>query len=195
MAKKKSRRKRVPPGLTKEAQEERKRFEEIYRIYLEEAKKVALSVLVWGQNPVAKTRLANKRIQIRDELIELGHNAMFSEDIDLSVEGLSEKSKEFAQARAADLIVILLEDSPGALAETHDFCNHPEIGPKVYAMIPVKYETGYSGRGAIKDLDEAYGGVYWYEEGEIKSCNVRTRAIARAEALRHIVYRHGGRKR
>ncbi|MDA1054326.1 MAG: hypothetical protein O3C40_28100 [Planctomycetota bacterium] len=184
----------MPPGLTKEAQEERKRFEEAYRAYLEEANKVALSVLVWGQNPMGKTRLANKRIQIRDELIELGHNAMFSEDIDLSVEGLSEKSKEFAQARAADLIVILLEDSPGALAETHDFCNHPEIGPKVYAMIPDKYEAGYSGRGAIKDLDEAYGGVYWYEEGEIQSCNVRTRAIARAEALRHIVHRHGGRK-
>ena len=147
MAKKKSRKKRVPPGLTTEAQEERKRFEEAYRSYLEEAKKVALSVLVWGQNSMARTRLANKRIQIRDGLIELGHNALFSEEIDLSIEGLSEKSKEFAQARAADLIVILLEDSPGALAETHDFCNHPEIGPKVYAMIPVKYESGYSSRG------------------------------------------------
>ena len=155
---------------------------------------MSLSILVWGQSPIEKTRLADKRIQIRNELSNLGHNAMFSEDIDLSVDRLSEKSKEFAQARAADIILILLQDSPGALAETHDFCNHPDIGPKVYAMIPTEYKEGYSGRGAIKDLDEAYGGVYWYDEYEIQNCNISTRAIDRAEALRHIIHRHGGRK-
>ena len=61
---------------------------------------------------------------------------MFSEDLPIQTGNISEKSKEFAQARAAHLIIILVEDAPGALAEAHDFCNHPDIAPNVYVMIP-----------------------------------------------------------
>ncbi len=77
-----------------------------------------------------------------------------------------------------------------ALAEAHDFCNHPELAGKFYIMIPDNYKDGYSGKGAIKDLSDGYGGVYWYHEDEIESCNVLNMAAKRVEARRNIMYRH-----
>lgn len=116
---------------------------------------------------------------------------MFSEEFPEQLANLSEKTKEFAQARAAHLIIILLEDAPGALAEAHDFCNHPDIASKVYVMIPQKYEGGYSARGAIKDLDDGYGGVYWYAEQDLQACNVCKHAVRRTEARRCLLSRVG----
>jgi len=116
---------------------------------------------------------------------------MFSEDIGLPTElgpsvSTSEKGKEFAQAIAADLVFVLLEDAPGALAEAHDFGNHPELASKMYVMIPRAYEEGYSARGAIKLLEDAYGNVFWYDPQDIESCKLLERAVARAEALRQL---------
>lgn len=181
----------IPAGLTKEAREERKRFERAYLKLLEEPGEISLSILVWGQNPKKKTAASNKRRQIRDELLRRGHNAMFSEEISITSGNLSEKSKEFAQACAAHLVIILVEDAPGALAEFHDFCDHPKIAPKLYVIVPDKYKDGYSGQGALKDLEAAYGGVYWYQDSEMTDCDLLQRTTDRAEALRHIIYRHG----
>ena len=180
----------IPRGLTKQAEAERRRFERAYKANLKAASKVPLSILVWGQNPKAKTAVAQKRKDIRRQLLRLGHNAMFSEDISANAgAGLSEKSKEFAQAQAVDLIIILVEDAPGASAEAHDFANHPDLASKVYVMIPERYRSGYSAQGAIKDLDDGYGGVYWYADGEIESCKVLGQAVKRAEARRQIRFR------
>jgi len=179
----------VPPGLTEAARAERARFEARRRRVLQEAQLVSLSILVWGQNPASASPVAQKRKEIRDELERLGHNAMFSEDLASSGLGLSAKSEEFAQAMAVHLIIILVEDAPGALAEAHDFCNHPKVAPNVYILIPQRYRDGYSAQGAIKDLEDGYGGVYWYADDEISSCNVKKLALKRAEARRQILAR------
>lgn len=183
----------LPRGLTAEAEEQRKRFEKQYREFLMRSREVSLSILVWGQSPASQSRVAKKRVEIRDELQRLGHHAVFSEDLP-NIEGFSEKSKEFAQAQAADLVMILLEDSPGALAETHDFCNHPEIAPKLTVMVPSKYRGGYSAKGAVMDFDAAFGGVFWYDDDDIDACHLCGRAVQRAEAVRNILYRHGDRR-
>ncbi len=121
-----------------------------------------------------------------------GHNAMFSEEITSLGEdlGLSEKSKEFAQVNAADLVIILIENSYGALAEACDFCNHIDLAPKIYVMAPYLYKTGYAGQGALQELDEGYGGVYWYQEGEVEACHLLTQASKRVKARRSMAYRH-----
>ena len=178
----------LPGGLDEPARRERKRFEARYEAFIKEAQEISLSILVWGPNPQSDSPVAKKRIEIREELIKLGHNAMFSEDLSLQTDNLSEKSKEFAQALAAHLIIILVEDAPGASAEAHDFCNHPDLAPKVYVMIPKKYMQGYSAQGAIKDLSDGYGGVHWYEDEDLGICNVRKQAVIRAEARRWIYY-------
>lgn len=183
---------RLPTPLTEEAQKERERFLSELRKQVERARQISLTVLVWGQSEDANTPVSQKRVNIRDHLVATGHNALFSEGIsdEDCFKGLSEKSKEFAQAKSAHLIIILLEGSPGALAEAHDFCNHPDLAGKFYIMIPQTYKDGYSGKGAIKDLSDGYGGVYWYQEGEIQSCKVLNIAAKRVEARRNIMYRH-----
>jgi hypothetical protein len=175
-----------PIPLTPEAKRENARYLQVYEANLEQLKVVSLSILVWGPGPNRDSPIAEKRKDIRDELLLRGHNAMFSEDIPTRKNGLSQKSKEFAQAQAADLIIILVEDSAGALGEAHDFCNDPNLAPKTCVMVPRHYRKGYSGQGAFKDLEEAYGGIFWYGEGDIAICKVLTRAVRRAEALRNI---------
>ena len=159
---------------------------------------IAFSILIWGMSPDRDDPIAQKRKDIGTQLIEDGHNAMFSEDLSyLNQESdLSETSTEFAQANAADLIIVLLEGSPGALAEVCDFCVRPDLAPKVYVMAPDSYKAGYAGQGALKELDEGYGGVYWYREEEVKACQVLTQACKRVRARRSIAYRHqtGGSK-
>lgn len=187
-----AKKKKTPPiGLTEEAKREWERYLAAYNAFLEQVRQVSLTILVWGPNPESKSEVARKRHEIRDELRRLGHNALFSEELPQPVEDISEKSKEFAQALAAHLIIILVEDAPGALAEACDFCNHPKIAPKVYVLIPLKYREGYGAQGAIRDLADGHGGVYWYNDTEMSACSVRDRAIKRAEAIRHILYRAG----
>lgn len=183
---------KLPIPLTEEAQKEKERFLGELRKQAERVKQVALTIMVWGQSENNNNPVSKKRVDIRDCLIASGHNALFSESISEEeyFKGLSEKSKEFEQAKSAHLTIILLEESPGALAEAHDFCNHPDIVEKIYIMIPKVYKDGYSGKGAIKDLSDGYGGVYWYEKGEIESCNVLKMATRRVEARRNIIYRH-----
>lgn len=180
---------RKRPRSDQPAQRERARFDAAYQTLLHEVHEVSLSILIWGPTRRSSSTVATKRREIQRALKRLGHNAMFSEDLPIQMSNISEKSREFAQARAADLIIILMEDSPGALAEAHDFCNHPDIAPNVYVMVPKRYRSGYSGRGAIKDLDDGYGGVYWYSGKELASCNVRDRVVKRAEARRCIQLR------
>jgi hypothetical protein len=177
--------------LTPAAEKERARFIAAFEANLRNVQSISLSILVWGADPTRDSIVARKRREIRDTLIGLGHNAMFSEDISQVQPHLSLKSLEFAQVQAAHLIVILVEDSPGAMAEAHDFCNHPDIAPKVCVLIPRKYKRGYSAQGAIKDLENAHGGVFWYSDQDLSVCRVCSKVVNRAQALRHLRFRGG----
>lgn len=184
-----------PIPLTEEAQKERERFLSEVSKQVERTRKISLTVLIWGPSENADNPVAVKRVNIRNHLRGIGHHALSSEEISDKdfFKGLSEKSKEFLEVESAHVVIVLLESSPGALAEAHDFCNHPDLAEKFYVMIPRQYKDGYSGRGAIKDLDDAFGGVYWYAEGEIESCRVLEKAVNRVEARRNMIYRYSSR--
>jgi hypothetical protein len=181
----------LPPARTPAAEQELARFTAAYERNLRRLDDIALSILVWGPAPDSDTPVGMKRREIRDALVRQGHNAMFSEDLPGMAGPASWKSRELAQARAAHLVVILYGDSPGSIAEAHDFCAHHEIAPKVMVIIPRKFRTGYAGRGAIRDLEQAHGGVFWYTERDLSVCNVCRRALVRAQALRSLRF-HGG---
>lgn len=187
------RRPAIPVGLTPEAEKERARFMAAYHSNLRRIKQVALSILIWGPDPKRDSPVARKRKELKDLLLADGHNAMFSEELASENEQLSDKSLEFAQALAAHLIFVLVEDSPGAVAEAHDFCNHPEIASKICVLIPKRYKRGYSAKGAIKNLEDAHGGVFWYSDADLAQCHVCTRAIKRANGLRQLHWMHGKR--
>ena len=182
----------LPEPKTEAAKQARKNFERQLKEQQQKELQIAFSILVWGMSPEKNDPIAKKRKDIGEQLLEDGHNAMFSEDLtNLSNDrDRSEKSNEFAQAKAADLVIILVEDSSGALAEACDFCNHPDLAPKIYVMAPDSYKTGYAGQGALQELDEGYGGVYWYQEGEVEACHLLTQASKRVKARRSMAYRH-----
>jgi hypothetical protein len=149
-------------------------------------KKIPLRILVWGPSSASSSPVAVKRVQIRDTLLAEGFVAMFSEIWATAEPGLSQKTNELTQALSAHLIIILIEDSPGALGEMHDFSSHQDIVRIMFVMCPRRYESGYSAQGAGRVLDLAYGNVYWYEDNEIVDCKVLTRALERANALREV---------
>lgn len=181
----------LPSALTPAAERERARFVAAYERNLHRLKEVSLSILVWGPSPEADTPVARKRREIRDRLVDEGHYATFSEDVPGPAGGMSWKTRELAQARAAHLVVILYGDSPGAIAEAHDFCTDPDIAPKVLVIIPREFRTGYAGRGAIRDLDDAYRGVFWYTDDDLSACRVCGRALRRAQGLRSLRFQRG----
>ncbi|MYB69514.1 MAG: hypothetical protein F4X75_13565 [Gemmatimonadetes bacterium] len=182
----------LPEPKTEAAKQARKNFERQLKEQERQEQQIAFSILIWGMSPEKNDPIVKKRKDIGTQLLEDGHNAMFSEDLtNLSNDrDRSEKSNEFAQANAADLVIILIEDSPSALAEACDFCNHPDLAPKIYVMAPNSYKTGYAGQGALQELDEGYGGVYWYQEGEVEACHLLTQASKRVKARRSMAYRH-----
>jgi hypothetical protein len=181
---------KLPVGLTEPARRALERFEAQREKFARRTQNYSLNILVWGPNPKSGSPAAKKRIEIRDELRKQGHNAMFSEDLPVKPceTHLSQKAREFAQAQAADLIVIMVEGAPGALGEMHDFCGNPELAPKIYVLIPHVYSDGYSAKGVIQDLSDGYGGVCWYKACDLEQCNVLTKAVRRAEARRNILY-------
>lgn len=192
MAEKDRNRSILPEPRTEAAKAARKHFEQQVEEQQRKEQEIAFSILVWGMSPDRDAPIAKKRTDIGNQLLEDGHNAMFSEDLvhlgpDLN---LSEASKELAQVWEADLIIVLVEGSPGALAEVCDFCVRPDIAPKVYIMAPHSYRAGYPGKGDLRDLDEGYGVVYWYEPQDVAACNLLTQVRKRVQARRSIAYRH-----
>ena len=149
----------LPEPKTEAARQARKRFERQVEEQQNKEQQIAFNILVWGMSPNRDVPMAQKRKDIGSQLIEDGHNAMFSEDLSsLSQDpDLSETSREFAQANAADLIIVLIEDSPGALAEVCDFCARPDLAPKVYIMVPVLTRLGMRAKGHLKSWTKDMG--------------------------------------
>ena len=176
---------------TEAARQARRVFDRRVEELLRRERQIALSILVWGMSPDEDAPIARKRQDIGNQLVEDGHNAMFSEDLaDLGRDmNLSEASRELAQAQAADLIIVLVEGSPGALAEVCDFCVRPDIAHKVCVMVPEAYRTGYPGKGDLRDLDDGYRTVHWYSPQDVAACDLLTEACKRVQARRSIAYR------
>ena len=182
-----AKKRKIPEGLTEAARQTRARFLEERARFLKRRESISLSVLVWGQNPKFPSEVSKKRRQIRQELIELGHYVVFSEE--LAVEGayVSQKVDELAQAHAADVIIALIEDAPGALGETHEFGPYPDIAPKFFVLAPTRYQQDYSGLGILRDLP-GYGRVHWYKPPDLKACRVLEAAVHHVEAIRNHMF-------
>ncbi|HKM54637.1 MAG TPA: hypothetical protein VJY33_14595 [Isosphaeraceae bacterium] len=180
----------LPEGLTPAAKKARKKFLDQVHRDLEALKQIALTVLVWGQNPEAKTKIAEKRKGIRARLIAEGHNPMLSEEISASINAdLTEKTKELVQASRCNFIIDLVEGAPGASAEFHDFYGEPQISHKFLVMVPKAYKEGYSAKGAIASLQREHpGNVFWYDDDDLDKCRVMTEAVQRVEYLREIAF-------
>lgn len=110
MAEKEKNRPTLSEPKTEAAREARRSFDRRVEEQLKKEEQIAFNILVWGMSPDQNTPIARKREDIGHQLIEDGHNAMFSEDLaDFGREpSRSETGKEFAQAKSADFIIVLI---------------------------------------------------------------------------------------
>ena len=208
MDKKSKIRSSVPPkGLSPAAQKERERFLTSYKTTLRAAwDSVSLTVMVWGPGITRTTPIAEKRRQIKEALIECGHNPMFSEDIMDADDPLSKELpgvegfilKETYQAYTAQFVVMLLDKgdlTPGVKAEL-DICANPHIASKVFILAPAQLKGGFVHTVAIAPIEGGNGAVEWYTDDELALCHVLTKAVHRVEQKREIYVRQlkqGGR--
>ena len=190
----------LPPARSPFAQEAQKRFLFNYQTGLRaDWESISLTVMVWGPGVTRPTPMAVKRHQIKNRLLEVGHNPLFSEDIKgdddplhkelPGVEGLM--LKETYQADYADFVVLLLDEgdlTPGVQAEL-EICADPYIASKVFVMAPALLKNSFTHKVAIAPIEGGNGAVYWYTDDELAQCNVLTEAIYRVEQKRYILVR------
>jgi hypothetical protein len=182
----------VPPPLSSAAQEENERFLSAVTQELQQiSENIALTVLIWGPDPESPNPVAAKRKEIWEKLRIAGFNAKMSEEISTAKkDGMALKLQEKAQAKYAHLIIVLVEGSPGASAEVHDFLHYREIARKMVIMIPRAYKKGYGGQSIA--FDAAFcRKVYWYGENAIEKCYVRREAMNAANTARQYAAVHG----
>lgn len=140
-----------------------------------------LSVLIWGPGEQGDKALYRKRVQIRDKLQELEHEAEFSEDIlTPSVIGagrINLSVAELLQARGYEYIVCIM-GSPGSIGEVHDFCHMPEIAHKMTICINEEHLSGYSGQGVLRIFEGNHGRIEKFKfPDDITDCHLLKRVV------------------
>jgi hypothetical protein len=159
-----------------------------------------LSVLIWGPGEQGDKDLYGKRVQIRDKLRELGHDAEFSEDLItpdvIGVGGINLSVAELLQAREYEYIVSIM-GSPGSIGEVHDFCHNPEIAHKMTICINEEHLSGYSAQGVLRIFEGNHGRIEKFKfPDDITGCHLLTRVVNQvtkcAEAKQDQIARSGG---
>jgi hypothetical protein len=144
------------------------------------AKQATLRILIFGPGPSGGA-LYNKRCEIRDKLISLGHHAEFCEDIwdrdSLRSSGLNLAVAELIQALAYDYIICLMV-SPGSIGEVHDFAKTKSIACKMMVCVDGAHKDGYSAQGVIRICEGYNGKIVWFSNPQdLEHCHLAGRVI------------------
>lgn len=110
---------------------------------LSQITKIPVSILVWGPDPTASTKISNLRVTLRSELRLMGHAAFFSEELCDASSPYSIRIQQLAQAQKFDLVVSL-PSSPGAIGEAHDFTADRRVNAKMLLFLNKQFIEGYS---------------------------------------------------
>jgi len=183
-------------GLIPKSQRAKEYHKKVYHRrrekYLRQVKKIIFSILVWGPGEKGKEDLYKKRLDIVNYLRLQEHDAFFSEEEDPEM-GAGDyptvKAREFIQALAADLIVIL-RCSFGSTAELHDFADYEELASRMLLFIDRETNSSYSNQGVVKELGEIYRDVYQFSyPDDIQACNVASKVLYRVRLEQHREFR------
>lgn len=109
---------------------------------MEEAKKIPVSILLWGPSPSDKSKIAQLRLSLRNELNKRGHLARFSEEL-IKKNTLTVRLQQLIHAQKFDLI-ISFPFSPGSIAEIHDFVLDKRVNKKLLVFLNEEFDYGYS---------------------------------------------------
>jgi hypothetical protein len=107
-----------------------------------------ISALVWGPDPNGSSQTAVCRKLLKEELTKHTVYACFSEDLFDPHAQLSNRAQQFAQVEAFD-IVFSIPDSPGSIAEIHDYSLIPSISPKIVTFLDHQWNGGYANQSLV----------------------------------------------
>lgn len=169
-----------------EAYIERLRTEALQRI-----QRVPVAALIWGPAPSAKTPVASARVQLRDQLNSHGHHARFSEDLVDPKSTMSVTAQQMSQAEAFD-VVFSIPDSPGSVAEIHDFARIPQLSHKVVAYLNADWNSGYANQSLIQMQSVVTCQIQLYKPADLPGC-ILTSALEMVRRLQEYYYLNGRR--
>jgi len=144
---------------------------------LDEYRNLPLNILVWGAGAGSTSPARKKREDIKSELNKLNHNAMFSEDLESYGTDLPLTVVEKAQVETVDMVIVLMEDAPGTIAEVQRFATQAHLSKKFCIMIPKNYDGGFVGKDITDLISPQVQNVFWYTSEELARCDVLTHAL------------------
>ena len=184
-----------PLPASREAEIAKQEFELSFMLLLDEMQeRIKFRILVWGPSIHSESEVAKKRRTIHRVLRdEDKHHCWMSEEFQQRPPGVSLKAFELAQARKADMIVMLVEaHADGVLGEMHDFCSHKELLSKILLFFPKNMQEGYNGKGLVDELERGYRIVERYTDADISRCNVLTMTRDWVKARRSYAFSTSG---
>ena len=168
-----------------EEEVEKRRREALSRI-----RRIPIAGLIWGPSPDSGTAVANARQILRETLLNDGHLARFSEELLDPSSDLSVFAQQVAQAEAFD-VVFSIPDSPGSIAEIHDFAKIPWLSHKVIAFLDSDWNDGYSNKSLIQLQSVATCQVQLYQAAGLPHCIVEPslKLVRRLQELYYVAGR------
>ena len=177
-------RRAVPPDF--EEQVEHLRAKALQRI-----DGIPIAALIWGPSPTSGNAVGDVRVKLREELTNRGHLANFSEELIDHSCGRSVMAQQAAQAEAHD-IVFSIPDSPGSVAEIHDFARIPWLSHKIVTFLDHAWNDGYSNQSIIQLQSTFTCQIHIYDSMNLPHCVVE-KALDLVSRLQDLFYIAGRR--
>ena len=145
-----------------------------------------LKVLIFGPGE-SGGEMYKKRCELRERLKELGHNALFPEEIctaeTLEKSGLNLTLFERALAYTFDYIICLMA-SPGSIGEAHDFGKERNLASKMIICIDCQHKNSYAAHGLLRLFEGFHGRIDWFAyPADIKECHLAARVVEQVKMV------------
>jgi hypothetical protein len=172
--------------LTPEAERYRHEVDRRRAAVLQAVSNLPIAVLIWGPAPTAGTPAASARNHLKEELLRTGHLAHFSEELVDPASPFSLELQQLSHVEAYD-IIFSIPDSPGSIAEIHDFAKVPRLAHKIVAFLNQNWNNGYSNRTLIELQSRVTCAVELYDPANLPTC-VISKALELVRRLQEVYY-------
>jgi uncharacterized protein (DUF1499 family) len=136
---------------------------------LQTIRRIPIAVLIWGPAADNGSAVAATRVALRESLRRNGHAAHFSEELYDPNEPFSIQAQQAADVEAHD-VVFSLPETPGSIAEAHDFFKLPGISRKLIVFLDRQWNDGYANKSLIELRSLATADIILYEAGDMPNC-------------------------
>jgi hypothetical protein len=147
--------------------------------------RIKLKILVWGPDPRVATPASQKRIEIRDALRKLGHEAFFSEELMFDrTNTVPANLQERVQLEDMDAVICLASDF-GPLQEFQEFGLKAR---EFLGWLSVKARDKYTDVGIAQQLRQAGRLPEFFNDDDLSSCAIAAASAEWVEQKRMTVW-------